>query len=129
MRFESHDGTEYTLVGTCATVGCHDETSEYGGKADFDAWAPRDVDGDGTVEGIQTEMDDLADSLAVLVDQSNQSEHRFVPDQRQGDARSAGAAYNWKIYEEDRSHGIHNPKYFESLLKSSIEHMVANPIP
>lgn len=129
MRFESHDGTEYTLVGTCATAGCHDETTEYGGKSSFDAWMPRDVDGDGAIEGIQTEFNDLADSLAVLLTKViNPSTGLFRTNVRVTRGQQ-GAAYNWKIFKEDRSQGMHNPKYFEGLLKSSIEHLNANPIP
>ncbi len=126
MQFESHDGTNYTLIGVCAP--CH---SRYGesGVTKFDDWAPRDVDGDGTVEGIQTEMDNLADSLAVLLTKViNPSTGLFRTNVKVTRGQQ-GAAYNWKIYEEDRSRGIHNPKYFEALLKSSIAHMVANPIP
>lgn len=33
----------------------------------------------------------------------------------------AGALWNYLLWEEDQSHGIHNPYYFEDLLQSSIE--------
>jgi hypothetical protein len=126
MQFESHDGTNYTLIGVCTP--CH---SRYGesGVTKFDDWAPRDVDGDGTVEGIQTEFDNLADSLGVLLTKViNPSTGLFRTNVKVTRGQQ-GAAYNWKIYEEDRSRGIHNPKFFEAMLKASISHMVANPIP
>lgn len=125
MQYESHDGTTYTLAGVCAS--CH---TNYASASSFDVvFTGRDLDGDGTVEGIQTEMDNLADSLAVLLTKViNPSTGLFRTNVKVTRGQQ-GAAYNWKIYEEDRSRGIHNPKYFEALLKSSIAHMVANPIP
>ncbi len=127
MRFESHDGTEYTLVGTCATIGCHNDADEYGGKTSFDGWIDRDVNGDGVTEGIQTEFDKLHDSLGVLlapvIDQSTGLFKAKTITRLQ-----AGAAYNYAIYNEDRSHGVHNAEYFEALLKSSIAYLNANPI-
>ncbi|MEJ2722717.1 MAG: hypothetical protein P8181_16505, partial [bacterium] len=38
---------------------------------------------------------------------------------------SAGAVWNYLIVHEDRSEGIHNPKYIKSLLQSSIDFMTA----
>jgi hypothetical protein len=32
----------------------------------------------------------------------------------------AGAFYNYKVIEEDRSHGLHNYKYTKTLLENSI---------
>jgi hypothetical protein len=32
----------------------------------------------------------------------------------------AGAFYNYKVIEEDRSHGLHNYKYTKTLLTNSI---------
>lgn len=123
MQFESHDGTTYTLAGVCAS--CH---TNYASASSFDVvFTGRDVDGDGTVEGIQTEFDDLADSLKVLlVKVVNPSTNLFLS--KRITRLQAAAAYNWAIYREDRSRGIHNPKYFEGLLKSSIAYLNANPI-
>jgi hypothetical protein len=37
----------------------------------------------------------------------------------------AGAMLNFKTVEEDRSHGVHNPKYMIALLKNALEVMQA----
>lgn len=123
MRYEAHDGSEYTLVDVCAD--CH---ASLDGEDDYDvAETFRDFDGDGEVEGVQTELDDLADSLGVLLAPVRTTGNLF-----DGDAvvtrGQAGAAWNWVNYMEDRSHGVHNPKYFESLLKASIDYLNDNPI-
>lgn len=123
MEFESHDGTTYTLAGVCAS--CH---SNYATATNFDVvFTGRDVDGDGTVEGIQTEFDGLADSLQVLLVKVVDPATKLFKAKRIAKLQAA-AAYNWAIYREDRSHGIHNPKYFEGLLKSSIAYLNAHPI-
>jgi hypothetical protein len=125
MRYESYDGTEYTLIGVCAP--CH---SRYGesGVTQFDDWKPRDVDGDGTIEGIQTECDDLADSLGVLLTKVINPATGLFRSTKLSRGQ-AGAAYNYRTYLVDRSRGVHNPKYFEGLLKSSIQYLNTNPIP
>lgn len=125
MRYESHDGTEYTLIGVCA--GCHTRYTERE-VTQFDDWKKRDFDGDGTIEGIQTEFDDMADSLGVLLTKIiNPSDGLFTS--TKVSRGQAGAAYNYRTYVEDRSRGVHNPVYFEGLLKSSIQYMNANPLP
>ncbi len=124
MEFESHDGTTYTLAGVCAP--CH---STYATATSFDvAFAGRDIDGDGVVEGIQTEFNDLHAQLgALLTKVINPSTGLFKS--VKVSRLQAAAAYNYAIFKEDRSQGIHNPKYFEGLLKSSIAYLTANPIP
>jgi len=130
MKFESHDGTTYTLVGTCATIGCHNETDEYGGQTSFNAYKPRDIDGDGVEEGVQTEFDDLHDSLGtLLVAQGalDKTATGFAQKSATLPIDVAGALYNWVVYNEDRSHGIHNAKFFEAMLLRSIDYLNDNP--
>ncbi|MCC6962694.1 MAG: hypothetical protein IT585_05535 [candidate division Zixibacteria bacterium] len=124
MEYESHDGTTYTLIGVCAP--CHSRYSE-SGVTKFDDFKPRDIDGDGVIEGFQTEFDNLADSLKVLLTKVVDPATNLFRTKKIARLQAA-AAYNWAIYKEDRSHGAHNPKYFEGLLKSSIQYLNANPI-
>jgi hypothetical protein len=42
-------------------------------------------------------------------------------------ADSAGAVYNLLLAKEDRSHGVHNPKYIVGLLRSAIEFIQGSP--
>jgi hypothetical protein len=42
-------------------------------------------------------------------------------------ADSAGAVYNLLLAKEDRSHGVHNPKYIVGLLQSAIDFIQGSP--
>lgn len=129
MRFYNEEqAAEYTLVGVCKT--CHSTAD----SLNFETGD--DVDGDGTEERFQTEMDGLADSLrsllivhemkdTLLVLQSNGT--YLVKNNIWVKKDVAGAAYNYMAYQEDRSRGVHNPLYIASLLKNSYEWLKANP--
>jgi hypothetical protein len=109
--------TGYTLIGVCED--CHD-----GAEDEFDFLADSDYDHDGEIEGYQSEIEGLLDSLAVLLIAEGvmNSSHRpvsgIIPD-----GGVAGALYNYGIVEEDRSLGIHNFNYMQGLLQSSIEYL------
>ena len=73
------------------------------------------------VNGLQTEVESLLDDLKViliadslLTESGSVIKGTYPSDQ-------AGAIFNYKWIEEDRSHGVHNPKYVKALLKNSIE--------
>jgi len=73
------------------------------------------------VNGLQTEVESLLDDLKVkliadslLTESGSVVKGTYPSDQ-------AGAIFNYKWIEEDRSHGVHNPKYVKALLKNSIE--------
>ena len=77
-----------------------------------------DLDGNGTAEGLQIEMQGLLDYLAT-----------FLPIDEEGEVvidstvtlNVAAATYNYLVVLEDRSLGIHNPAFTFALLKASIE--------
>lgn len=76
-----------------------------------------DYDRDGTLEGVQTEIEGLLEQLALL-----------LPPTGTGVTVTAGytlaqrkAAYNYLFVEEDQSHGVHNPKYAAAILQASID--------
>src|SRR5690606_6947271 len=97
---------------------------------DFDDWELRDLNGDGVTEGIQTEFDHLHDSLGtLLVAQGalNATATGFAQITATLPIDVAGALYNWTVYNEDRSHGIHNAKFFEAMLLRSIDYLNDNP--
>jgi hypothetical protein len=111
--------TGYNLFETCAECHADAEVTE-----DFDFPADADYDYDGVVEGYQTEVEGLLDSLAVLLvaDSVLDDNHAPIP-QVFDDANVAGALHNFGIVEEDRSHGVHNFRYIVSLLQNSIDYM------
>lgn len=115
----SNNGTNVDLVGACAQ--CH------GPIKSFDI-ARQDFDGDGVVEGAQTEVKGLLSQLSYLLPP--------VGTVKQVTATSIGApaisinsswtkqqlkaAYNYMFVVEDRSFGVHNLAYTVGLLKASI---------
>lgn len=105
-------------MGEALCGSCHADAEEY----DFEANA--DYDHDGTIEGYQTEVVGLLDSLAILLVDAGLLDADHVPvEQEIADGNAAGALYNWVTVEEDRSEGIHNFKYIVDLLQSSIEYL------
>lgn len=89
--------------------------------------ADQDYDYDGVVEGYQTEITGLLDSLEVLlIDQGLISGGRRVP-QTIADQDLAGSLYNYLFVEEDQSHGMHDFQYAVSLLQASIAYVDGLP--
>jgi len=101
------DGTNAPvhLTGTCKS--CHGEIE------DFD-FGGEDYDLDGMVEGVQTEIDDMMDELALLLGTDDPSLRDFV------DEKERMAVWNYIYVKEDGSHGVHNPKYAAAILRASI---------
>ncbi len=109
----------------CNVSTCHGITGEL---EDLNRLADSDFDGDGTIEGVQDEIEglehELRDLLAAagLVEEDDEEPGEYHPAANLvvPAADSAGAVYNWKFVEEDRSDGIHNTNYAVDLLQSSI---------
>ena len=111
--------TGYNLYETC--VECHADAEE---AEDFDFLASVDYDHDGEIEGYQTEVEGLLDSLAVLLVADSVLSSNHSPIERViADANVAGALHNFGMIEEDRSHGVHNFGYIVSLLQNSIDYL------
>jgi len=114
--------TGYNLYETCAE--CHDAAGE---AEDFDfraATDDTDYDWDGELEGYQTEVEGLLDSLAVLLVAEGALNANHSPiEQVFDDANVAGAMHNYGMIEEDRSEGVHNFQYIVSLLQNSIDYL------
>ena len=119
FNIQDEDGNN--ISGVCSD--CHS------GANKLDWTADADYDHDGTIEGYQSEIDGLADSLAVLLvaegvlggDATN-GYHPNTGVIADGDV--AGALWNFLlVVNEDRSHGIHNFNYTQGLLQSSIEYV------
>jgi hypothetical protein len=99
---------EIINIDACARADCH------AGLKDFDR------------DGIQTEVAGLITELeTLLVDAGliTMDGATAVPNAVAATIGQAGAVYNLLLAKEDRSLGVHNPKYIEGLLRSSIEFM------
>jgi hypothetical protein len=126
-----------SLAANCKTSGCHDAgalafTNPTSGEP-FDyilTVGAVDWDNDGVVEGYQTEMEGMLDSLRTLLTIQN------IYNPSTGLARTgtynadlAGAYWNYVLVEEDRSLGIHNWEYNKSLIEASIAYVSGLAIP
>jgi len=120
--FNMEDEAGSNLADVCAQAGCHAEVDD-----DFDFIAaddPVDYDGDGAIEGYQTEFEGMVDSLRTLLMAESLldgSDHA-VP-QTVADGNLAGALFNFLMVHEDRSHGVHNFQYERDLVQSSIDYI------
>lgn len=78
-----------------------------------------DHDGNGVAEGLQLEVYGLLDTLALILQPYGEAD--VVVNDSSITYIEAAAAYNYMIIEEDRSLGIHNPKFAVALLQTSIQ--------
>lgn len=123
--FNDEAGTEYTLSGICK--GCHPAAASF----DYNL---KDVDynNNGAKEGIQTELQGLRDTLSIWLEAAgalteDTTTHVFsIINNKWVPKNVAGAVYNWVLFNEDRSSGVHNPQYLYHLLKSSVDYMKAH---
>jgi hypothetical protein len=88
-----------------------------------------DYNGDGVIEGVQTEVQKLLDKLNTLLpDSTYRADGNYVADEVVGSvsvktnwpANFLRGAWNWQLVNNDLSKGIHNAAYAVGLLKASI---------
>lgn len=119
FNMEDEAGNNLTLV--CRD--CHGEIGSRGGEY-TDITDSTDYDHDTVIEGFQVEVEGLMDSLRVLLIAEGVLSAGGSPVvQVIADGDLAGALFNYLIIEEDRSEGVHNPKYVISLLNASIAYV------
>ncbi len=100
--------TNIYLVGLCSN--CH-------GPIDTFDFKRGDYDGDGVVDGVQTEVKHLLAQLAKLLPPIGQP---TVSISSAFTKQQLRAAYNYQFVLEDGSYGVHNLSYAVGLLKASI---------
>jgi len=111
-------GTEYDNVTPCE--GCHGELSSFDGvKADLDH------DGDGVVEGVQSEVKGLLTQLAMLLPPYNEDAVSVTSSYSSSELK---AAFNYLAVYQDGSFGVHNAAYAFGLLKASIASLTTGDI-
>ena len=121
MSYTNSLGVKTPLTTVCNQ--CHGTITNF----DFPV---ADYNGDGIVEGVQTEVHHLLDKLSTLLppkgNQANAA--NYVADglvkspsaQTNWPAKFLKAAYNWQFVSMDNSFGIHNAPFAVGLLKASI---------
>ena len=104
------------MTGAC--VNCH------GPMDSFDL--PRDdFDGDGVVEGVQTEVEGLMHMLAMELPPIGAPEIEVAEDFTAAQLR---ATFNHNFVEDDGSHGVHNARYATGILRASIKDLTGRDI-
>ena len=102
------------LVGACQN--CHGpEITTF----DFPTF---DFAGNGTVSGVQTEVQGLLDQLSALLPPNSLVKTSLSIDSTWSKPQLE-AAYNWLFVTRDGSKGIHNTEYTVGLLKASIANL------
>jgi hypothetical protein len=96
------------LVSACTQ--CHGPTESFN-------FARHDYDGNGLVEGIQTEVRGLLDQLGRLLPPMGSPSVSITASYTRPQLR---AAFNYKFVDADGSYGVHNPSYAVGLLRASI---------
>ena len=102
------------LVGACQTCHGSDITT-----FNFPLF---DYNGDGVIDGVQTEVQDLLDQLSTLLPPNNSVKASLTIDSTWTKPQLE-AAYNWLFVTNDGSRGIHNTAYAVGLLKASISNL------
>ena len=109
-------GVTNTLDKVDVCVQCH------GSITSFDM-VRQDYNGDGIIEGVQTEVQHLLDKLSTLLPDTNGVVDGLVksPSVKTNWAvKYLNAAYNWQFVNNDGSKGVHNAPFAVGLLKASI---------
>lgn len=87
----------------------------------------QDYDGDGVVEGVQTEVQHLLNKVAMLLPGgTNNVINNTVTPAKTWTAPQVEAAYNYLFVQSDGSLGIHNTAYAVGLLKASIANLTGD---
>jgi hypothetical protein len=78
-----------------------------------------DYNNDGTIDGVQTEVQKLLDQLSTLLPPNNTVKSTLAIDATWTN-QQLKAAYNWQFVHDDGSLGVHNTAYTVGILKASI---------
>jgi hypothetical protein len=107
MVYETEGGE---ILNTAACAKCHGEIGDFAEVGVGTGLSQDEVD------GLITDLQDrLVTANLITVGTGGPT-----PRSMKTSADSAGAVYNLLLATNDRSHGVHNPKYITGLLKSSI---------
>jgi Cytochrome c554 and c-prime len=89
-----------------------------------------DFDGDGVTEGVQTQVQNLLNKLALLLPGgANNVANNSVTPTSSWTAPQLEAAYNYMFVQNDGSLGVHNTAYAVGLLQASIANLTGVSVP
>jgi hypothetical protein len=119
-----HMSYSVTNAGVVTTVDKVDACYQCHGQISSFDFPTADYNGDGIIEGVQTEVQHLLDKLSTLLPNANgiidgkvQSSLSVKTNWTQPQLK---AAYNWQFVNNDGSKGVHNTPFAVGILKASI---------
>jgi len=99
----------------------------HGGIKAFD-FPVQDYNGDGVIEGVQTEVQHLLDQLSTLLPPVGVVKSS-ISGSNTWTVAQLNAAYNWQFVSIDGSLGVHNAPFATGLLKASIADLTGVSVP
>ena len=140
--FYQYERTNHRGATSNGCLDCHfAATSNYrlGGHSFNMTWEDQEhtagclpcheIDAFDDVVRVQTVTDSLVVELRSLLFNANLIDDEDLPlEVTVADADSAGAVWNFLMAHDDRSEGVHNRKYIQGLLESSIQFMQGVPL-
>lgn len=116
-------GVKTDNVGACKT--CHGDIEDFDGIK-----ASRDYDGNGKIEGVQSEVRGLLAKVATAIAANGGAvDTTGAPMQdsvHQLTLKLRKAIYNWYFVKNDGSYGVHNAKYAFNLLTAALNDLNGN---
>jgi hypothetical protein len=103
-------------------AGCHAQ----GQFTTFNRTAYGDYDGDGTIEGIQDEVQGLLDILAAELPKDDEGEVSYKTATSEAER---GAVWNYQLIAYDGSLGIHNTAFAVQVLQKTYKQLTGNDVP
>jgi hypothetical protein len=125
MSYQSvNGGITNTVDEVGACMACHGPITSFN-------FPTADYDGDGVINGVQTEVQNLLNKLSTMLPNSTYQANgnNYVADglvktslkfQTNWPSKFLKAGYNWQFVSEDGSLGVHNVAFAVGLLKASI---------
>ncbi|UCG33586.1 MAG: hypothetical protein JSU68_02925 [Phycisphaerales bacterium] len=135
MAVHDEDDPDYgfeNVDNACNSAACHGDT---GALTEFNRLAFGDYDGNGTIEGIQTEVANL---LAIVFTEIENAGAVFLGSYPYWDLSGVDPAilqtvrdaiWNYEYVDNDGSLGIHNTGYAVGLLQVTYEALTGEPVP
>lgn len=105
----TNENDDIHVTEVCSVCHVEEGTFDFGGE---------DYDRDGSIEGVQTEIQGLLETLGKLLPPVGSTQ---VTVNASYTLQQRKAAYNWYFVWEDKSLGVHNPKYAAAILQASID--------
>lgn len=122
---------EQPVLNTAGCLGCHPDIKQATGNLVFDKKATEDYDLDGKIEPFQLEVRGLLDKFLnsegtgylQTIDPAFYDKNGRWQNVKEGErtVEQMAALFNYVFFVEDRSLGIHNPKYAIQILYDTID--------